>query len=257
MKQTFVTIALAALFVLSSARILAQMPEEEVRKRLDFIYSGQADRVRTELPELLQKHKNDAGARYLEALLTSDGSQAVRKYQAIVDQSPKSIWADDALYKVYQYYYSIGLYKTADVKMDELKKNYPNSIYVVGAIDTPVKESEQPAPAPATTPAAVLPAQKAVEKTEQKKEAPESQPAPAQNTKYAVQTGAFSTQQSAQKQIDFLAGIDLKGVLSTKQSGDKKLFVVTIEGFVSEKEARTAIADLQTKHNIASIIIIR
>jgi cell division protein FtsN len=249
MKHIHSLLLLIAVLVLSSVHLFAQMPEEEVRKRLDFIYSGQADRVRTELPELATKYRSDAGVKYLEAVLTSDGSQATRKYQAIVDQSPKSIWADDALYKVYQYYYSIGLYKTADAKMEELKKNYPNSIYVVGAIDTQPVETEQPTPAPTRAPA------RAPE--EPKKEVRQPKESPAAKGKYAVQTGAFSTQQSAQKQIDFLAGINMKGVLSTKQSGEKKLFVVTMEGFASERETRAAIADLQAKHNLQSIIIIR
>lgn len=249
MKHIPSLLLLPAVLVLSSVHLFAQMPEEEVRKRLDFIYSGQADRVRSELPDLATKHKDDAGVKYLEAVLTSDGSQAVRKYQALVDQSPKSIWADDALYRIYQYYYSIGLYKTADAKMDDLKKSYPNSIYVVGAIDTQPIEIEQPAPSPVhVTPPA----------TEEPKETV-AQPKESLTVKgrYAVQTGAFSTRQSAQKQIDFLAGIDMKGILSTKQSGEKTLFVVTVEGFASEQEARASIADLQTTHNLQSIIVIR
>jgi cell division septation protein DedD len=249
MKHIRSLLLLNAVLVLSSVHLFAQMPEEEVRKRLDFIYSGQADRVRTELPELTAKYKSDAGVKYLDAVLTSDGSQAAHKYQAIIDQSPKSIWADDALYKVYQYYYSIGLYKTADAKMEELKKNYPNSIYVVGANDTQPVETEQPAPSPTQVPAQAP--------EEPKKEVKQPKESPAVKGGYAVQTGAFSTQQSAQKQIDFLAGIDMTGVLSTKQSGEKKLFVVTVEGFASEQEARATIADLQAKHNLQSIIIIR
>jgi cell division protein FtsN len=133
--------------------------------------------------------------------------------------------------------------------MGELKKNYPNSIYVVGAIDTQPVEIEQPTPAPTQAPARVP--------VEPKKEVRQPKESPAVKGKYALQTGAFSTQQSAQKQIDFLAGIHMKGVLSTKQSGEKKLFVVTVEGFASAQEARAAIADLQIKHNLQSIIIIR
>ena len=95
----FRTLSFSFLFnVLGVAIVFAQMPESEVRKRLDFIYSGQAERVRIELPSLEKQYPNDAGVDYLDAILTTDGAAAVKKFQAIVDQAPQSGWADAALY---------------------------------------------------------------------------------------------------------------------------------------------------------------
>jgi len=248
------------LHVFAAAIALAQMPEAEVRKRLDFIYSGQAERVRIELPSLEKQYPNDAGVGYLDAVLTTDGASAVKKFQAIVDQFPQNEWADDALYKVYQYYYSIGLYKTADQKFEQLKQQYPNSLYVAGAVkeQKPAPVQQQPAPE-------IKQADTTVQKQEErpviaepaKKETPDSTIAVSSARKFAVQAGAFSTEKKAQKQVDFFSTINRKAMITTKAGGGKTLYVVSIENFSNEQEARDFITELKLKYSIESIIVAR
>ncbi len=244
-----------SLSLLGAVSLLAQMPEGEIHKRLDFIYNGQAERVRIELPSLEKQYPNDAGVQYLDAILTTDGAAAVKKFQTIVDQFPRNEWADDALYKVYQYYYSVGLYKTADQKLDQLKQQYPNSLYAVG---TPgdqkpiVKEKE---PATESTKQEVA-QQKPEERPKETRDTLASVPIPIV-VKFAVQAGAFSTEKNAQKQVDFFSTIGKKAIITTKMSGDKTLYVVSIEGFTKEQDVRSFIAELKAKHNIESIIIAR
>ena len=103
--------------------------EPDIRHRLEMIEKGQAEAVRAELPSLMTNYQNNPGVMYLQAVLTTDGMEAAKLYQNIVDNFPKSEWGDDALYKLYQYYYSIGLYKTADQKLMQLKEQYPFSAY--------------------------------------------------------------------------------------------------------------------------------
>ena len=96
--------------------------EPDIRHRLEMIEKGQAEAVRAELPSLMTNYQNNPGVMYLQAVLTTDGTEAAKLYQNIVDNFPKSEWGDDALYKLYQYYYSIGLYKTATQKLTQLKE---------------------------------------------------------------------------------------------------------------------------------------
>ena len=248
------------LHFLGAAIVFAQMPEAEVRKRLDFIYSGQAERVRIELPSLEKQYPNDAGVGYLDAILTTDGAAAVKKFQTIVDQSPQSQWADAALYKVYQYYYSVGLYKTADQKFEQLKQQYPNSLYAVGTVKeqkpvivqqqqpAEIKQPDTVAQKQAEPPASVEPAKQA---------APDSTTAVTVARTFAVQAGAYSTKRKAQKQVRFFSTINRDAVITEKASGDKTLYVVSIEGFSSEQDARDFIAELKLKYNIESIIVAR
>ena len=72
-----------SLSLLGAVSLLAQMPEAEIHKRLDFIYNGQAERVRIELPSLEKQYPNDAGVQYLDAILTTDGAAAVKKFQTM------------------------------------------------------------------------------------------------------------------------------------------------------------------------------
>ena len=255
-----------ALYVLAAATAFAQFPGTEVRKRLDFIYGGQAERVRIELPGLEKQYPNDAGVAYLDAILTTDGEAAVKKFQAIVDLFPQSEWADAALYKVYQYYYSVGLYKTADQKFAQLKQQYPNSLYVAGAVkeqkpasvpaqQQPVPEVKSPdttAQKPAETPAVVpQPTPQPVQDS-----TTVATPVPAART-FAVQAGAYSTRRKARKQVDFLASINRTAVITKKESGGKTLYVVTVEGFSAEQDARDFIAELKLKYGMDSIIVAR
>jgi tetratricopeptide (TPR) repeat protein len=257
------------LLLLASTAAVAQFPGTEVRKRLDFIYSGQAERVRIELPNLEKQYPNDAGVAYLDAILTTDGEAAVKKFQAIVDLFPQSEWADAALYKVYQYYYSIGLYKTADQKFAQLKQQYPNSLYVTGTVkeqtpapvqqQQPVPEVKQPdtaAQKPAETPA-VVPQPAAQQAAPPAQDSTVAAPAAPASHTFAVQAGAYSTRRKAKKQVEFLSSISRTGVITKKISGDKKLYVVTVEGFATEQEARDFIAELKLKYGMDSIIVAR
>jgi hypothetical protein len=78
--------------------------EPDILKRLELIEKGQAEVVRAELSTLMTNFQNHPGVLYLQGVLTTDGSEAVKIYQSIVDNFPKSEWADDALFKLYQYY---------------------------------------------------------------------------------------------------------------------------------------------------------
>jgi len=246
--------------VLGVVAVVAQMPESEVRKRLDFIYSGQAERVRIELPSLGKQYPNDAGVDYLNAILTTDGAAAVKKFQAIVDRAPQSGWADAALYKVYQYYYSVGLYKTADQKFEQLKQQYPNSLYVAGAVKEQKPAAVQQMPAPEIKPPDTAPQKQAepVGNVELPvKPIPDTSAAVSAPRKFAVQAGAFSSARKAQKQVDFFSTINRRAIVTSKVGAGKTLFVVSIEDFSNEQDARDFIAELKLKYSIESIIVAR
>lgn len=116
--------------LISVAQAQPAMSERDIRSRLDAIYAGKAAEVRSELPSLLSRYPNDAGVRYIQAVLTPDGATAAKRYEEIAQKFPQSVWADHALYKLYQYQFSIGLYKKADSVMTQLRTAYPHSIYV-------------------------------------------------------------------------------------------------------------------------------
>ena len=234
-KTFFISISI---FILFTPQLCAQMnnSEPDIRRRLEMIEKGQAEAVRAELPSLMTNYQNNPGVMYLQAVLTTDGTEAAKLYQNIVDNFPKSEWGDDALYKLYQYYYSIGLYKTANQKWTQLKEEYPFSAYA--AEKNSVVEEKQAAKEKPT----VMKPKGTVPKFA---------------TNFTVQVGAFSTLQNAG---ELKAKFEKEGFQSnifTMVSHGKKLHKVWVGEFQSYDEARRFTLEIKSKFNLTSIVVSR
>jgi len=243
--KTRILILLAAV----STAVFAQMTENDVRAKLELINSGKIDQVQSEIPSLQNQYPNDPGVAYLDAMVTTNGSEAAKKYQAIVDNYPNSVWADDALYKVYQYFYSIGLYKTAESKIAQLKEDYPSSIYVKqeSVESGNAAQNIQPVMVEPDTANGMTPADETLSSTPAVSTTVVPQPAGA----YAVQVGVYSQQTAATKQAAvFTQTVGRSATVFPKESGGKILYAVLFEGFTDEQSARAFGADLKSKFNM-------
>jgi hypothetical protein len=210
--------------------------DPDIRHRLELIENGQADAIRAELPSLMTNYQNNPGIMYLQAVLTTDGAEAAKLYQNIVDNFPKSEWGDDALYKLYQYYYSVGLYKTAEQKLVQLKEEYPFSAY---AVEQNPMTGEKPATK--EKPSIVKP----------------KGTVPKFATNFTVQVGAFSTLQNAG---DLKVKFEKEGFSSnifTIVSNGKKLHKVWVGEFQTYDEAKKVTLDINKKFNLAAIVVSR
>jgi cell division septation protein DedD len=225
-------VALALLFCIPSA-LRAQNAEADVAKYVAMIRNGQVEPVKAEVPALLAKYPNNPGVLYLQALTTSEGAEAVRIYQSIVDNFPTSEWADDALYKVYQFYYSLGLYRTAEIKMAQLRKNYPSSPFVNAATDKETQrladEKTDTTAAPARTPGG-----------------------PAET--FTLQVGAYTTAANAQRQKSFFEDLGYPVEVINRVKEGRSLFLVIVGTYGSADEAREQGAEIKKKHNVDAIV---
>jgi tetratricopeptide (TPR) repeat protein len=243
-------IIFCVLVIVASLPAVAQLSEKDVRARLDLIHSGRAEGVRNELPLLKSQYPNDVGVKYLDAYQTENGDQALKKYQLIVDQYPKNEWADDALYKVYQYYYAVGLYKTAEVKMNQLNQQYPTSIYAKREANP---GERIPVPEPTGTES---PVRQPV--TEEPSAPAAAVTTPASGGPFAVQVGVYSKESAAQEQArQMTATVGRPAVVFPKQSGGKTVYAVAFDGFSSDQTARSFGAELKSKHNLEWFIVQR
>jgi tetratricopeptide (TPR) repeat protein len=235
---------LIGMVLLSTSFLFAQLNEQDVRQRLDLIHSGKISEVRTEVQSLLRQLPNDPGVRYLDAYVTEGGDQAVKKYQTFVDTYPTNEWADDALYKVYQYYYAVGLYKTAEAKLNLLNEQYPNSIYAKHELQPAVKPETQTA-VKAETPPIV----------EENKEVNTSS---AVSGDFVIQIGVYTQEAKAKQQsVELSAAIGKQAIVFAKQSGGKTIFAVGFEGFSDEQSARTFGGELKSKYNLDWFLVKR
>lgn len=228
----------AILFTAISQVLLSQSSsnEPDIQRRLEMIEHGQIEAVKAELPTLMTNFQNHPGVMYLQAVLTTDGSEAVKMYQSIVDNFPNSEWADDALYKLYQYYYSVGLYKTADQKLAQLKQDYPFSAYATE--QSPAGDAKQ-----ATTehPAVIKP----------------KGPIEKYATNFTIQVGAFSTLQNAE---ELKAKFEKEGYSSnifSMVSNGRKLHKVWVGEFQTQDEARLFATEIKKKFGLNSYVVSR
>jgi len=235
---------LIGIFLLSTPLLIAQLNEQDVRQRLDLIHSSKIAEVRTEVQSLLSQLPNDPGVRYLDAYVTESGDQAVKKYQTFVDTYPQNEWADDALYKVYQYYYAVGLYKTADAKLNLLNEQYPNSIYAKHEVK-PTAQAETLSVVKTEAPSVV----------EEKKEI--TIPSTVSNS-LVVQIGVYSQEAKAQEQSAMLSStVGRQAIVFAKQSGGKTVYAVGFEGFSDEQSAKAFGGELRSKFNLDWFLVKR
>jgi cell division protein FtsN len=229
--------------------------ESDVQRYIGMVNAGQIDDVRKEVPALLEKYPNNPGVLYVQALVAREGAEAARIYQSIVDNFPKSRYADAALFRVYQFYYALGLYRTAELKMNQLKQDYPNSRYLKpDAKETSelAEEVERPAvpstrdtsasvaPSGTEKPAVILPPPTAV--------APSS---------FTLQVGAYGTQVNAEKQRKFFVERGYSVELITKVRDTKMLFVVLLGSFATYDVAKAKGEELKKKYKVNPMVVPR
>ena len=225
------------LLVLTAPALRAQSADAEVTKYLAMVQNGQMDQVKAEIPSLLSKYPNSPGVLYLQAQTTSEGAEAVRIYQSIVDNFPASEWAPEALFKVYQFYYALGLYRTAEMKMSQLKKNYPASHRATGGeeVDTGKLPEDRPELPPAGATAA----------------ADTHTAAPVH---FTLQVGAYTTQANAEKQKAFFEGLGYPVEMISRVKENKSLFLVQVGTYPSAEDARAKGVEIREKYHVDSIV---
>jgi cell division septation protein DedD len=228
--------------------------EADVKRYIGMVENGQAEDVRKEIPALLERYPNNPGVLYVQALVTKEGAEAARIYQSIVDNFPKSAYADAALYRVYQFYYALGLYRTAELKMNQLKAEYPASPYAKADVKKTAglpEEVETPAPRPSPDSGAVTQQKPPVEPV-----APPASTSVVPAT-FALQTGAYGAQANAEKQRTFFANLGYSVEMITKVRDTKTLFVVLVGNYGSYEEARAKGAEIKKKYKVETMVVQR
>jgi cell division septation protein DedD len=242
----------------------AQLSEPDINKYMALVQRGETEQVRAEMPSLLSRYPNHPGVLYLQGVVTSDGAQAARMYQSVVDNFPSSPWAADALYRVYQYYYALGLYRTAELKMAQLRKDYPNSEYVragaeVETAKLPEEKEETPssvlestgvwAPAPGREDVKDLSAVTAADSGRARRGEVQ--------TRFSLQVGAYGSQENAHKQQLFFEHLGYPVGVQTKVKDSRSIYTVLVGVFETYDEAKARSVEITKRYNIDSFVVTR
>jgi tetratricopeptide (TPR) repeat protein len=237
LKLNLVSLLILIFVLFISTEIFSQ--ETDIVPYLKKIESGNVEEVREDLIDLKENFLNDPSIMFLDGVLTENGQQAVVIYQNIVDNFPESKYADAALYRIYSYYYALGLYETAKEKLKLLSTKYPASPYI--------QIAEQ----------SVLPGNENVSETEERTdtERHNNQTVSEQDYKFTIQAGAFTNLENAQSlKNDF----EKSGILSRigeKNVGGTTFHIVYAGQFVSYEDAESFLQVINTKFELTGRVV--
>ena len=223
-----VKVSFLLLFLFVATSLYSQ--EKDIIPYLKLIEGGARDSVMQILPELKKTSPNDPSVLFLEAVLTENGQDAVPIYNRILNDFPKSKYADASIYRLYSYYYSLGLYNTAESFLKRLKKGYPSSPYIKLA------EREIPSGNEAASPQ-------------------ELSPSNTKDYKFTIQAGAFSNDSNAMSLKKTFEDAGYYSFIKNKSVGGTEFRVVYVGRFEKRAEAEEFVQALNSQFDLKGQIV--
>jgi len=190
------------------------------------------EEAKSELLDLKTDYPKSSNLIFLEGVLTENGQDAVVLYQKLVDEYPKSAYADAAIYRIYSYYFALGLYNTADKNLDKLKKDYPESPYLKMASSITLKDDIEES---------TLPPPKSGDGQNQ--------------LSYSVQAGAFTNADNASTLKKDIENAGMTSFIQEKNVAGTVFNVVFIGKFATRKEAEDFLPIANTRFRIAGRVV--
>ena len=232
-KTVFLTLIL--LFILTG---LTYSQDVDIIPYLKQIESGNIEDARSELLDLKEEYPESPSVKFLEGVLTENGQLAVVIYQDIVDNYSTSKYADAALYRIFSYYHALGLYETAQKKLDQLILDYPGSPYIKIAQQNKFPSENI-----------------SVNEEEDSTEVNGEETVAEQEFKFTIQAGAFSNRDNAESlKAEFLNS----GIFSeTKEKlvGGTMFHVVYVGKFLTENDAEGFLQVINKKYKLSGRIV--
>lgn len=235
LKLNLISLLTITIALISTIEIVAQ--EVDIVPYLKMIESGNVGEVKEDLVDLKEEHPNDPSVMFLDGVLTENGQQAVVIYQNIVDNYPESKYADAALYRIFSYYYALGLYETAKDNLKLLINQYPESPYI--------KIAEQ----------SVLPGGESISVTEETIEEQSGQTLPEQEYKFTIQAGAFTNFENAAALKNNLEKSGILSRIGEKSVGGTTFHIVYAGQFATYEDAEGFLQVINTKFDLTGRVV--
>ena len=204
-------------------KVSAYSQSIDIANALKEIEKGNIVKAESMLIKLKQNSPDNPSTLFLDAILTKNGEDALNKYFFLYNKFPDYEHSDEILYRIYLYYYSLGLYKTAENYLTELKKKFPASNLVKTKIQEKFEENSK---------GEII-----------------------DTIKYTIQVGAFLILDNAKKLSSMLSGKGYFTEITNKEIGGSLLNIVNCGKFLSEEEANEVLKELEQKFNIRGRIV--
>lgn len=115
--------------------VSAQASSPDINAYLEMVANGKITEVKSQLPDLMVEYPDDAGVKLLLAVVIDDAHKSLDIYKKIVANYPESDWADDAYWRIVQFYALKGETNKAQYELNYFKTKYPKSPYIVPAAE--------------------------------------------------------------------------------------------------------------------------
>lgn len=235
------------LFIALFPAMIFPQTENDINYYIHTLEQGGVSTVQAAMPDLMTQYQNTPELTYLQARLEPDGLEAVKSYRELLENFPKSDFADDALYHLYLYDYATGLYQSADADMARLRVEYPQSGTLATANEVVIPRDETGRPGPDAV----------VQTTRNTAPAGPTPAAISTPGGFVLQVGAFSTSLNAQKQKAFFEKLGYPVEISGKVVENKNLFLVWVGNYRSADDAKRDGVKIKNRCKIASMVIER
>ncbi len=235
LKLNYFTFLLIFCAILISSEIFPQ--EVDIIPYLKAIENGDVGQAKEKLVDLKEKYPNDPSVKFLDAVLKENGQEAVVVYQDIVDNYPKSKYADAAIYRIFSYYYALGLYDTAREKLQQLKTEYAKSPYInianqnLSSLEKTNVEEKKPV-------------EKEIESTQLEEE-----------YNFTIQAGAFTNLENANNLLNDFKGAGIYCEIGEKTVGGAIFHVVYAGKFVKYEDAENFLQVVNSRFNLNGRVV--
>lgn len=108
----------------------ALFSQSEIDKYIEQVEQGEIRSAFDALSGLRVKYPENPSLLYLEALLTVDTKESVKLFKKLFDYYKDSEYADDAIMKMAEYYYTEGSYETSSYWLSKINLYYSDSEHV-------------------------------------------------------------------------------------------------------------------------------
>jgi tetratricopeptide (TPR) repeat protein len=211
--------------------------EVDIVPYLKAIENGNVGQAKDALINLKEKNPADPSVMFLDAVLKENGQEAVVIYQNIVDNYPKSKYADAALYRIFSYYYALGLYDTAREKLKQLKESYPESPYI-NIADQNLSSLEN------------------IQEEVKSNKEEENVSVPEEEYKFTIQAGAFTNLQNANNLAAEFENAGIYSQVGEKTVGGTTFHVVYAGKFVKYEDAENFLQVLNSRFKLNGNIVL-
>jgi len=252
--------------------------DQIISEYLNLVSLGRVSEVKMKLPDLLAEYPNDPGVRLLHAVVIEDANKAMDIYLLITQNYPTSPWADDAFWRIIQYYAITGDVEKANVELNNFRKRYPTSVFLGPATDvvksaerikktkltfndTPpqLEETENIAPVRQDIKEIYTNPSKENNPTEvvepQKKDLIEEDIANTEEVKFGLQVGVYRDKQAAENEKDKFVQKRIRTNIVERTINDEKMYSVVVGDYSSKERAEKAKKIVEKECQCTPIVI--